>query len=99
MRWWVFLAAVLVAAALDMSMGAVFVVGDLRPRLLPATVVFALLSMPRKGTVRAAMLAGLVADPTRQKSGAPTRAPAGSASSTDMSGQPTENSKATIPLA
>ncbi|MCE2881700.1 MAG: hypothetical protein LW636_05000 [Planctomycetaceae bacterium] len=62
MRWWVFLAAVLVAAALDMSMGAVFVVGDLRPRLLPATVVFALLSMPRKGTVRAAMLAGLVAD-------------------------------------
>lgn len=62
MRWTVFLAAVLLAAALDASLGGLFVVGEVRPRLLPAVVVFALLSMPRKGTVRAAMLAGLVAD-------------------------------------
>lgn len=62
MRWTVFLVAVLLAAALDASLGGIFVVGDARPRLLPATVVFALLSMPRRGAVRAAMLAGLVAD-------------------------------------
>jgi len=61
-RWPVYIAAVLVAAAFDASFGAVLAVGDLRGHILPSVVVFALLSAPRRIGVRLAMLAGLVAD-------------------------------------
>lgn len=62
MRWSVYAVAVLLAAALDSSLGGLFAVGDLRGQFLPAVVVFALLSAPRKIGLRAAMLGGLVAD-------------------------------------
>lgn len=62
MRWSVYLVAVLVAAAFDASFGSVLSIGALRGQALPAVVVFALLSAPRKLGVRIAMAAGLVAD-------------------------------------
>lgn len=62
MNWLVYLLAVLLAAALDASFTPVFEVGGVRPQLLPAVVVFTLLAAPRRIGVRAAMLAGLVAD-------------------------------------
>jgi hypothetical protein len=62
MRWSVYLVALLGAAAFDASFGGIIGVGDLRGHLVPAVVVFALLSAPRKMGVRLALLGGLVAD-------------------------------------
>ncbi len=62
MRWSVYILAVLLAVAFDSSLGAVLEVSGAQPRLLPCVVVFALLAAPRGIAVRAAMLAGLVAD-------------------------------------
>jgi hypothetical protein len=62
MRWSVYAIAVLFAAALDASVGGLFSVGELRGQFLPAVVVFALLSAPRRLGVRIALLGGLVAD-------------------------------------
>ncbi|MFM7133542.1 MAG: hypothetical protein ACKO0W_04415 [Planctomycetota bacterium] len=62
MNWTVYALAVLVAAACDASFTAVFEVGGIRPQFLPAVVVFALFSAPKRISIRAAMLAGLVAD-------------------------------------
>lgn len=62
MRWSIYVIAVLVAAALDASLGGLFAIGELRGQFLPAVVVFALLSAPRRLAIRLAMLAGLVGD-------------------------------------
>lgn len=62
MRWSVYIVVVLVAAAFDASFGSVLSIGEIRGQLLPAVAVFALLSAPRRLGVRAAMVAGLVAD-------------------------------------
>lgn len=62
MRWSVYIAALLVAVAIDASFGSVLAVGDLRGHLVPSVVVFALLSPPRRTCVRLAMAAGLAVD-------------------------------------
>lgn len=62
MNWTVYLIAVLVALAFDASLGGLLEFGSSHPQLLPAVVVFALLSVPRRIALRAAMLAGLLAD-------------------------------------
>lgn len=62
MNWLVYMVAVLVALAFDASLGGVFEFGSAHPQILPAVVVFALLSVPRRIALRAAMLAGLLAD-------------------------------------
>jgi hypothetical protein len=62
MRWSVYLAMLLVAAAIDASFGSVLAIGDLRGHLVPSVVVFALLSAPKRIGVRVAMAAGLVVD-------------------------------------
>jgi hypothetical protein len=62
MRWSIYILAVLLAAAFDASFGSVLSIGSMRGQALPAVVVFALLSAPRRVGVRLAMAAGLVAD-------------------------------------
>lgn len=62
MRWTVFLVAVLVAAAIDTGFGRILEFGGVQPHVLPAVVVFTLFAIPRRLALRAAVLAGLVAD-------------------------------------
>ena len=62
MRWAIYILAVLVAVAIDSSLGGVLKIGDAQPRFLACVVVYAILSAPRAYAVRIAMLAGLLAD-------------------------------------
>lgn len=62
MHWSVFIIATLLASALDAGLGGLFEVGSLRAEILPSIVVFVALSAPKKLVIRAAMLAGLIAD-------------------------------------
>jgi hypothetical protein len=62
MNWSVAIAALLIAAAFDAGFGSVLSIGPLRGQLLPAVVVFALFSAPRRSALRLAMIAGLIAD-------------------------------------
>jgi hypothetical protein len=62
MRWAVFAIAVLAAVAFDTSLARVLELGGVQPHALPAVLVFTLFSIPRRLALRAAVLAGLVAD-------------------------------------
>ena len=62
MRWTVFLVAVLVAAAIDTGFGRILEFGGVQPHVLPSIVVFTLFAIPRRLALRAAVVAGLVAD-------------------------------------
>ena len=59
MRWAIYILAVLVAVAIDSSLGGVLKIGDAQPRFLACVVVYAILSAPRAYAVRIAMLANL----------------------------------------
>lgn len=62
MRWSIYLVFLLVALAFDASVGGVLRIASVQPRIVPATVVFALFAAPRLHAVRIAFLAGLLCD-------------------------------------
>lgn len=62
MNWSIFVIAVLLASALDAGLGGLFEIGSTRAEILPSVVVFMALAAPKKLVVRAAIVAGLVAD-------------------------------------
>lgn len=62
MNWSAYIVAVLLALSFDSSVGSVLEIAGAHPQVLPAVVVFALLSTARRCALRAAMLAGLAAD-------------------------------------